>query len=80
MIRIQLPDGSVREVSRGTTAYDVATSISPRLAAAVVVAGRSGIFKEKSIVATEASTTLSPLEFQIKADKNLPAETHENPY
>jgi len=28
----------VREVSRGTTAYDVATSISPRLAAAVVVA------------------------------------------
>ena len=28
----------MREVSRGTTAYDVATSISPRLAAAVVVA------------------------------------------
>ncbi len=38
MIRIQLPDGSVREVPRGTTALDVATSISPRLAAAVVVA------------------------------------------
>ena len=37
-IKIQLPDGSVREVSRGTTAYDVATNISPRLAAAVVVA------------------------------------------
>jgi threonyl-tRNA synthetase len=37
-IRIQLPDGSVREVSRGTTPYDVAMSISPRLAAAVVVA------------------------------------------
>jgi threonyl-tRNA synthetase len=38
MIKIQLPDGSVREVSRGTTPYDVAMSISPRLAAAVVVA------------------------------------------
>jgi threonyl-tRNA synthetase len=38
MIRIQLPDGSVREVSRGTTSHDVAMSISPRLAAAVVVA------------------------------------------
>jgi threonyl-tRNA synthetase len=38
MIKIQLPDGSVREVSRGTTAHDVAMSISPRLAAAVVVA------------------------------------------
>jgi threonyl-tRNA synthetase len=38
MIRVQLPDGSVRKVSRGTTAHDVAMSISPRLAAAVVVA------------------------------------------
>lgn len=37
-IKIQLPDGSVREVPRGTTPYDVAMSISPRLAAAVVVA------------------------------------------
>ncbi|HZY64078.1 MAG TPA: threonine--tRNA ligase [Edaphobacter sp.] len=38
MIKIQLPDGSVREVARGTTPFDVAMSISPRLAAAVVVA------------------------------------------
>jgi threonyl-tRNA synthetase len=38
LIKIQLPDGSVREVPRGTTALDVATGISPRLAAAVVVA------------------------------------------
>jgi threonyl-tRNA synthetase len=38
MIKIQLPDGSVREVARGTTPYEVAMSISPRLAAAVVVA------------------------------------------
>ena len=37
-IKIQLPDGSVREVPRGTTSHDVAMSISPRLAAAVVVA------------------------------------------
>jgi threonyl-tRNA synthetase len=37
-IKVQLPDGSVREVPQGTTPYDVATSISPRLAAAVVVA------------------------------------------
>ena len=38
MIRVQLPDGSVREVAQGTTPLDIATSISPRLAAAVVVA------------------------------------------
>jgi threonyl-tRNA synthetase len=37
-IKIQLPDGSVREVAPGTTPLDVANSISPRLAAAVVVA------------------------------------------
>ena len=38
MIAIQLPDGSVREVARGTTPFDIAMSISPRLAAVVVVA------------------------------------------
>ena len=37
-LKIQLPDGSVREVAPGTTALDIANSISPRLAAAVVVA------------------------------------------
>ena len=37
-LRIQLPDGSVREVAPGTTPLDIANSISPRLAAAVVVA------------------------------------------
>ena len=37
-IRIQLPDGSIRELPSGTTPLDVATSISPRLAAVVVVA------------------------------------------
>ncbi len=37
-ISIQLPDGSVRNVARGTTPLDIATSISPRLAAAVVIA------------------------------------------
>jgi threonyl-tRNA synthetase len=37
-IRVQLPDGSQREVARGTTPLDIANIISPRLAAAVVVA------------------------------------------
>jgi len=37
-IKIQLPDGSIREVPSGTSPLDVANSISPRLAAAVVVA------------------------------------------
>ncbi len=37
-ISIQLPDGSVRTAAPGTTPLDIATGISPRLAAAVVVA------------------------------------------
>src|SRR5881275_751465 len=37
-IAIHLPDGAVREVPAGTTPLEIATSISPRLAAAAVVA------------------------------------------
>ncbi len=38
LVRVQLPDGTVREVPRGTTPLEIANAISPRLAAAVVVA------------------------------------------
>src|SRR5256885_6504095 len=37
-IHVTLPDGSAREVPRGTTALDIARSISPRLADAALVA------------------------------------------
>ena len=37
-IRVQLPDGSVREVAHGSTPLEIAMAISPRLAAVVVVA------------------------------------------
>ena len=38
IISVHLPDGAVREVPAGTTPLDIANSISPRLAAASVVA------------------------------------------
>jgi threonyl-tRNA synthetase len=38
IISIHLPDGAVREVPAGTTPFDIANAISPRLAAAAVVA------------------------------------------
>src|SRR6202047_5325913 len=41
-IHLKLPDGSVKEVPRGTTALEVATSISPRLADAALVAKTNG--------------------------------------
>jgi threonyl-tRNA synthetase len=37
-IAIHLPDGSVKEVPAGTTPFQIANDISPRLAAASVVA------------------------------------------
>ena len=41
-IKITLPDGSSREAPRGTTAYEVAKAISPRLADAALVAKVNG--------------------------------------
>src|SRR4030081_2351428 len=41
-IHVKLPDGSVKEVSKGTTALDVAKAISPRLADAALVAKTNG--------------------------------------
>ncbi len=37
-IAVHLPDGAIREVPAGTTPLEIANSISPRLAAASVVA------------------------------------------
>jgi threonyl-tRNA synthetase len=37
-IKVHLPDGTVKEFPAGSTSYDVAMSISPRLASAAVVA------------------------------------------
>jgi len=42
MIKITLPDGSVREYNEGTSAYDVAASISQGLAKAVIAAEVNG--------------------------------------
>ena len=38
MIKVTFPDGSSREYAKGTTAFQIAESISPRLAADVLVA------------------------------------------
>jgi threonyl-tRNA synthetase len=43
MIRVTLPDGSARELPRGTTAGDVARSIGPGLAKAALAARLDGI-------------------------------------
>ncbi|MDE6858692.1 MAG: TGS domain-containing protein, partial [Alistipes sp.] len=42
MIKITFPDGSVKEFAKGTTAYQIAESISPRLAADSLAASVNG--------------------------------------
>jgi threonyl-tRNA synthetase len=42
MINVKLPDGSVKQVPRGTSALEIAKSISPRLADAAMVAKLDG--------------------------------------
>jgi threonyl-tRNA synthetase len=42
MIKLKLPDGSTKEVPKGTTALEVAKSISPRLADAALAAKTDG--------------------------------------
>ncbi len=51
-IAVHLPDGSIREVPAGTTPLDIANSISPRLAAASVVARLTPVTTETKSKAT----------------------------
>jgi threonyl-tRNA synthetase len=54
-IAVHLPDGSIREVPAGTTPLDIANSISPRLAAASVVARLSPVTTETKPAAERES-------------------------
>ncbi len=55
-IRITLPDGSMRTLSAGSTAFDLATSIGSRLAKAAVAATINGAESDLSQVLPDGST------------------------
>ncbi len=93
-IAVHLPDGTVREVPVGTTPLEIANSISPRLAAASVVArlapvigattdstagGETG--SEEQMYATEsaAATRLVDLSTPLTADTRLELVTEKDP-
>src|SRR5256885_400987 len=63
-IQVKLPDGSVKEVPKGTTALEVAKSISPRLADAALAARTNGNLIDLT-KPLESDTDL-----QLLADKN----------
>src|SRR6185437_628536 len=66
MIQVALPDGSKKEVPRGTTPLDIARSISPRLADAALVAR----------IKPSAVTTQQPTQEPSGATPETPASMH----
>ncbi len=88
-IHVTLPDGSVKEVPKGTTALDIAKSISPRLADAALVAKvfatgengskeKSGIFSN-SVDPAEDGSLLFDLRRPIEQDVKLHILTEKDP-
>ena len=93
-IAVHLPDGSIREVPSGTTPLDIANSISPRLAAASVVARLtpiSGPLDSKAVADAEsaedsmytaqdaAAPRLVDLATPLTADTRLELITEKDP-
>jgi len=90
-IAVHLPDGAVREVASGTTPFEIANSISPRLAAASVVArltplsgtaaGATAVEGEAAMYAAEdaAGPRLVDLATPLTADTRLELITEKDP-
>src|SRR5271165_2530258 len=88
-IQVTLPDGSVKEVPRGTTPIEIAKSISPRLADAALVAKvyatgengakqKSGIFSN-SVDPAEDGSLLFDLRRPLEQDVKLHILTEKDP-
>jgi threonyl-tRNA synthetase len=75
-IHIKLPDGSVKEVAKGTTALEVANSISPRLADAALAAK---ISSNGNQAGEGARFTLIDLTRPLEKDTDLQILTDKNP-
>ncbi|MGA2537257.1 MAG: threonine--tRNA ligase [Terracidiphilus sp.] len=93
-IAVHLPDGAIREVPSGTTPFDIANAISPRLAAASVVArltplnaaangigNADGESAEAAMYAAEdsAASRLVDLSTPLTADTRLELLTEKTP-
>src|SRR5512141_2447949 len=73
IIKVQLPDGSVKEVPKGTSALEIARGISPRLADAALAA------KLAPLGADGAKPALVDLTQPIQADSEVRILTEKDP-
>jgi len=87
-IKVQLPDGSIKQVPQGTTALDIAKSISPRLADAALAAkvapltNNSGDAASEEAARAEGSSedfTTVDLTRPIEQDSRLRLLTEKDP-
>jgi threonyl-tRNA synthetase len=92
-IAVHLPDGAIREVPLGTTPLEIANSISPRLAAAAVVARLTPLSGAKTVESDEeqpseaemyaaedaAAPRLVDLTAPLTADTRLELVTEKDP-
>ena len=74
-IQIHLPDGSVRPVAAGTTPYDVAFSISPRLASASVVARIEPVHAAAAVAERDAGPVDARQESEAQMYADADAQT-----
>ncbi|HET7890558.1 MAG TPA: TGS domain-containing protein, partial [Candidatus Sulfotelmatobacter sp.] len=75
-IHVKLPDGSVKEVPKGTTALEIAKSISPRLADAALAAKISSNGEQAG---EGARPTLIDLTRPLEKDTDLRLLTDKDP-
>jgi threonyl-tRNA synthetase len=80
-IHIKLPDGSEKEMPKGSTALDVAKSISPRLADAAIAAkvSSNGDPAGEGAHPTQANSTLIDLTRPLEKDTELRILTEKDP-
>ena len=71
-IAVHLPDGAIREVPAGTTPFDIANAISPRLAAASVVARLTPIAAAQQSSASDGETTAPEAAMYAAEDSAAP--------
>jgi threonyl-tRNA synthetase len=80
-IHIKLPDGSSKELPKGSTALDVAKSISPRLADVAIAAkvSSNGDPAGEGARPTQANSTLIDLTRPLEKDTDLRILTEKDP-
>ena len=80
-IKVQLPDGSIKQVPQGTTALDIAKSISPRLADAALAAKLAPLVANNANgdTGTDDAFAVVDLTRPIEQDSRLRLLTEKDP-